>query len=214
MLMSGMDLMTMTLVTALIGFSKLPVFGLHMWLPKVHVEASMLGSIVLAGVVLKAGSIFCSMFCNEIHILVIGIVVRRIILIGSDGKVVMAYSSVVHMSCCVISFGLLTMYGGYSHVVVSPLIFVMVYIRYQYSGSRILSQSFGSVILGRLLLFNLGFPLMRAFYGEVLWFGMLGPLVVVFLLGYFVMRVVSIRLFYNTKGYEWIPMYRVPMLLV
>lgn len=165
--MSRMELAIITIVVALIGFSKLPVFGLHMWLPKVHVEASMLRSMVLAGVVLKAGSIFCSIFCNEIPVLIMGVVIRRIMLMGADGKVVIAYSSVVHMSCCVIAFGLITMYRGYSHVVVSPLIFVMVYIGYQMSGSRILSPSFASVALRGLLLFNLGFPLLGAFYGEV-----------------------------------------------
>lgn len=34
---------------------KLPVYGLHIWLPKAHVEAPLGGSIVLAGVLLKLG---------------------------------------------------------------------------------------------------------------------------------------------------------------
>jgi len=160
----------------------------------------MLGSMVLAGVVLKAGSIFCCMFCMEAPVLVVGIVVGRVMLMRSDGKVVMAYSSVVHISCCVISFGLLTMYGRFSHVVVSPLIFVMIYVGYQSSGSRILSDSFYSVFLRGLLLINLGFPLVGAFYCEVIWFYILRMLIFPFLLGYFIMRVVSIRLYYNTKG--------------
>lgn len=132
-----------------------------------HVEASILGSIVLAGVVLKARSIFCSIFCNEVPVLIVRVTVGGIMLMGSDRKVVMAYSSVVHISCCVIAFRLITIYRGYSHVVVSPLMFVIVYIGYQISGSRMLSPSFASVALGRLLLFNLGFPLLGAFYGEV-----------------------------------------------
>merc|ERR1719220_1577175 len=145
-------------------------------------------------------------------ILVVRVIVGGTMLMGSDGKVVIAYSSVVHMSCCVIAFGLLTIFGGYSHVVVSPLIFVIVYIRYQSSRSRILSSSFSSVILRRLLLFNLGFPLMGAFYREVVWFGILGPLVLVFLIRYFVIGVVSMRLFYTTKGWEWMPMYGIVIL--
>jgi NADH:ubiquinone oxidoreductase subunit 4 (subunit M) len=162
------DLRVITLVVSLIGFSKLPVFGLHMWLPKVHVEASMIGSMVLARVVLKARTIFCNMFCLELVLLVIGVVVGRFILIGSDGKVVIAYSSVVHMSCCVISFGMLSIYRGYSHIVVSPLIFVLVYVGYLMNGSRILTSSFESSLTGGLLLFNLGFPLLGAFYCEVI----------------------------------------------
>lgn len=35
---------------------KMPLFGLHLWLPKAHVEAPSLGSIVLAGLLLKLGA--------------------------------------------------------------------------------------------------------------------------------------------------------------
>jgi len=34
---------------------KLPLFGVHLWLPKAHVEAPVAGSMVLAGVLLKLG---------------------------------------------------------------------------------------------------------------------------------------------------------------
>ena len=34
---------------------KLPVFVVHLWLPKAHVEAPVAGSIILAGVLLKLG---------------------------------------------------------------------------------------------------------------------------------------------------------------
>lgn len=88
----------------------------------------MLGSMVLAGIVLKAGTIFCNIFCMEIVILILGVVIRGFIMIRSDRKVIIAYSSVVHMSCCVISFRLLSIYGRYSHIVVSPIIFVLVYV--------------------------------------------------------------------------------------
>jgi len=32
---------------------KLPIYGLHLWLPKAHVEAPVAGSIVLAAILLK-----------------------------------------------------------------------------------------------------------------------------------------------------------------
>ena len=35
---------------------KLPLYGLHLWLPKVHVEAPVEGSVLLAGILLKLGS--------------------------------------------------------------------------------------------------------------------------------------------------------------
>jgi NADH:ubiquinone oxidoreductase subunit 4 (subunit M) len=34
---------------------KIPVLGLHFWLPKAHVEARTRGSIILAGILLKLG---------------------------------------------------------------------------------------------------------------------------------------------------------------
>jgi len=41
---------------ALIAFAvKLPIFGVHVWLPKAHVEAPVIGSIVLAAILLKLG---------------------------------------------------------------------------------------------------------------------------------------------------------------
>lgn len=36
-------------------FSKLPVYGLHYWLPKAHVESYVVGSSLLAGLMLKLG---------------------------------------------------------------------------------------------------------------------------------------------------------------
>jgi len=71
-LVTNVDLNVGTGLVMMIRFSKLPVFGLHIWLPKVHVEASMLRSIVLARVVLKARSVFCCWYCSEILILILG----------------------------------------------------------------------------------------------------------------------------------------------
>jgi len=36
---------------------KFPVFGFHYWLPVAHVEASTIGSMILAGLLLKLGSV-------------------------------------------------------------------------------------------------------------------------------------------------------------
>jgi NADH-ubiquinone oxidoreductase chain 4 len=39
-----------------VGFLvKFPLYGLHLWLPKAHVEAPTLGRVVLAGLLLKLG---------------------------------------------------------------------------------------------------------------------------------------------------------------
>jgi len=34
---------------------KVPIFGLHLWLPKAHVEAPVAGSMILAAILLKMG---------------------------------------------------------------------------------------------------------------------------------------------------------------
>jgi len=36
-------------------FVKIPIFGIHIWLPKAHVEAPLSGSIILSGILLKIG---------------------------------------------------------------------------------------------------------------------------------------------------------------
>jgi len=36
-------------------FVKVPIYGLHLWLAKAHVEAPVFGSILLASILLKLG---------------------------------------------------------------------------------------------------------------------------------------------------------------
>jgi NADH:ubiquinone oxidoreductase subunit 4 (subunit M) len=86
---------------------KIPVFFFHAWLPKAHVEASTIGSVFLAGLLLKLGSYgfyrFANLFAMNINSyilslgLVASIVSRMICLIQTDLKVIIAFSSIVHM---------------------------------------------------------------------------------------------------------------------
>ena len=53
------SLQTPLFLSLLILFSfsvKLPVYGLHFWLPMAHVEAPTAGSVILAGILLKLGT--------------------------------------------------------------------------------------------------------------------------------------------------------------
>lgn len=50
---AGLTRVRLILVVAFVV--KLPVYLVHLWLPKAHVEAPVIGSIVLAAIILKLG---------------------------------------------------------------------------------------------------------------------------------------------------------------
>jgi NADH-ubiquinone oxidoreductase chain 4 len=96
-------------VCFLVGFLvKLPLYVLHLWLPKAHVEAPTYGRIILAGLLLKlggAGLLRVMIFFNftDVTILflfcVLGIVLGVLICsFQRDAKALVAYSSVAHIN--------------------------------------------------------------------------------------------------------------------
>nr|AII02544.1 NADH dehydrogenase subunit 4 [Urodus decens] len=104
---------------------KMPMYLVHLWLPKAHVEASISGSMILAGVMLKLGGygllrVFImmeslSMKLNFIWIvisLVGGLYVSLKCFCQVDMKSLIAYSSVAHMGLVI--GGIMTMnYWGF-----------------------------------------------------------------------------------------------------
>nr|APD14857.1 NADH dehydrogenase subunit 4 [Anisolabididae sp. NS-2016] len=147
---------------------KSPMFLVHLWLPKAHVEAPVSGSMILAGILLKLGGyglmrllksmITLNLKFNFLWItisLIGGVVVSLLCLRQSDLKMLVAYSSVAHMSLGII--GILTMtYWGMlgslilmiGHGLCSSCLFSLVNIIYERSGSRslYLNQGFLNIM--------------------------------------------------------------------
>ena len=135
---------------------KIPIYFVHLWLPKAHVEAPVSGSIILAGIILKLGGyglLRLIIFLQEINLKLnyIWIVIR---LLGGiyislkcfcqvDIKSLIAYSSVAHMSL-VISGIIVINYWGFigsyiliiGHGLCSSGIFCLANISYERLHSR------------------------------------------------------------------------------
>ena len=92
--------------------SKIPMFPFHVWLPEAHVEAPTVGSVLLAGILLKLGvygflrfslSLFpdASLYFSPLvyFLSVLGVIYASLSAIRqTDLKRIIAYSSVAHMN--------------------------------------------------------------------------------------------------------------------
>lgn len=173
---------------------KLPIYGLHFWLPIAHVEAPTFGSMILAGVLLKLGgvglirfSLYINVFCLKNYLLgylfMFLVYSTFLCCFQSDFKRLVAYSSVSHIITIPIMLLTSTFIGFkglisimFLHGLRSPLLFILVGIMYSFFFTRqhvlmrglICFRPFLSFILVLSFFFTLSAPPFPSFLAEIM----------------------------------------------
>ena len=153
-------------ISLLLAFlAKIPVIPFHIWLPEAHVEATAVGSVILAALVLKIGAYGIIRFLVPLQVLLscdiifvcIGLAglisaayATIMTLVQVDFKRVIAYSSVAHLSFAVAAIFTGTKTGiagsyfyNIGHGFVSAGLFFLAGIFYTRYGTRLIKYYSG-----------------------------------------------------------------------
>jgi NADH-quinone oxidoreductase subunit M len=177
---------------------KVPLWPLHTWLPDAHAKAPTVGSVLLAGVLLKMGSYGLVRIAVPIvpdglrqiapvlgGLAVVGIVYGALACLAqTDLKRLVAYSSVGHMGFVVLGVATMTpaglngsVFAGLAHGLITGLLFFLAGAIKDRHGTSEFAQLGGGMYvrlprLGVLVTFaaiaSLGLPGLAGFWGELL----------------------------------------------
>jgi proton-translocating NADH-quinone oxidoreductase chain M len=176
---------------------KVPLYPVHSWLPEAHAEAPTIGSILLAGVLLKLGPYGFIRFSNILFsygfiyfrsfiylFCLLGLYYTAVIALRQvDLKKIIAYSSIGHMALVILGIFSLNFDGLYgsillmiAHGFVSSGLFLLIGLLYDKYKTRLIfyyNQLFQlnpkiSILFFLFLLGNIAFPLTLNFIAELL----------------------------------------------
>jgi len=187
--------LTAFILLALAFAVKSPLWPLHTWLPDAHTEAPTVGSVILAGVLLKMGTygllrvaVGVAPAGAEAVAPVLGVLAVMAIIVGglvclaqSDLKRLIAYSSVGHMGFVLLGIATLTsigfqaaLIGNIAHGIITGLLFFLAGAIKDRAHTGTLRELGGlretapglSGLLGYAAIASLGLPGLAGFWGE------------------------------------------------